>query len=252
MCAPSHLNARAMRRLAAARTCLMGRPWVLVDGNNVLSGTGWRYSAEELTRTIDCWALDTNLADRVLTVWDGGGTPSAHMLPHSAALFSGDDQLADDMIVQAVGRVRGPVVVFTSDVGLRGRCYAQRCLQATGDASGQTTTTAPTQPHELVSQHSVYLAWMLEARDPTPRAVERFDRRAQARALAVALRHARDEATNVAECDNADRDRLRTLVSWFDAPSPLGLSVARTSRHGNELYVYGGDDATDRAVADGR
>eukprot|EP00747_Dinoflagellata_sp_TGD_P113361 gnl/TRDRNA2_/TRDRNA2_171688_c0_seq1.p1 gnl/TRDRNA2_/TRDRNA2_171688_c0~~gnl/TRDRNA2_/TRDRNA2_171688_c0_seq1.p1 ORF type:complete len:160 (-),score=27.88 gnl/TRDRNA2_/TRDRNA2_171688_c0_seq1:64-543(-) len=90
--------------------------------------------------TLDSWASESGLRDRLLTVWDGGGDPSAVLLSHSAALFSGDGQLADDVIVQAVGFIPGKALLFSSDLGLRSRCYAQRLRQAeSGDEMGASS-----------------------------------------------------------------------------------------------------------------
>ena len=226
---PPHLNVRGIRRLDKAYDAIAKKPWILVDGNNVRAGTGWRYSAEDLTTTINCWAAENDLQNRVLTVWDGGIAACAFTLSNTAVLFSGDEQLADDLIVQAVGLLRGPVVLFSSDQGLRGRCHAQRDMQE------------ESQRDDFAAQHSIYLAWMLEARDPSPRPVLGWaTRREEAKQLSISLRDGGFGAgdTDDGDGDGDDRRRLRTIANWFNNPEPIGLSVERLTRHGNMLYAY--------------
>ena len=233
------LAPRALRRLDAVRDALHGRPWVFVDGNNVRGAAGWRLGAAELTEAIDSWADESGLRDRVVTVWDSARAsgPSARLLPRgSAVAFSGGRQLADDVLVQAVGLVGSQdddVVLFSSDNALRGRCYAQlemRRQEPRGAA--------------LKSLHSLYLAWLLQAQDParwaeaspvTGGRAAHGARRGEADALADALATAGE--AGVEEDGRSRPQDLRALVRWLDAPT--GLSVERRSRKGNVLYRYG-------------
>lgn len=261
------LAPRALRRLESARQRLVGRPWVLVDANNVLAAAGRVHTVATLTSTLDSWAEESGLQDRLVTVWDvrtatdkhssppratfiiacfffwqgGLSLPSGFTLPSSAAVFSGSEELADDVIVQAVGLLRGPTVVFTTDQTLRGRCYAQRTLQLEESGAGSSSTSCA-EDRELHALHSIYLGWMLAQREPTARQpVEQGHWRAQATGLARALRADARDSLNTDDGD-CDRRRLRSFARWFDHDGrpavARGLSVARRTRHGNTLYAY--------------
>lgn len=235
------LTPRAVKRLDTARKSLRGQPWVVIDGNNVMSALGRNQSLEHCTLEFDEWAHENGLGNRVLTVWDGGSEASAHALPRSGVVFSGDHQIADEVIVQAVGLLRGPAVVITTDKALRGRCFAQRVLQVETDvARGLRASDA--QPaaelHELTCLHSIYLGWMLEERDPSRRPHDRTHRREQARRLAERLRQLDEDVLAPTAREDEERRRLRKLVDWFDGPEPRGLSIARETRHSNILYAY--------------
>eukprot|EP00747_Dinoflagellata_sp_TGD_P113364 gnl/TRDRNA2_/TRDRNA2_171688_c0_seq4.p1 gnl/TRDRNA2_/TRDRNA2_171688_c0~~gnl/TRDRNA2_/TRDRNA2_171688_c0_seq4.p1 ORF type:complete len:214 (-),score=37.18 gnl/TRDRNA2_/TRDRNA2_171688_c0_seq4:64-705(-) len=198
--------------------------------------------------TLDSWASESGLRDRLLTVWDGGGDPSAVLLSHSAALFSGDGQLADDVIVQAVGFIPGKALLFSSDLGLRSRCYAQRLRQAeSGDEMGEAAAEfASATHHQLQAEHSIYLNWILEAYDTTHsdrtpgENPGHSKRREKTRAFASSLRLA-SGAENAhrtvmgSEEEDADRGGLCKVVRWFDSRSPAGMSEQKT-RKGNSLY----------------
>ena len=66
------LTPRAVKRLDTARKSLRGQPWVVIDGNNVMSALGRNQSLEHCTLEFDEWAHENGLGNRVLTVWDGG------------------------------------------------------------------------------------------------------------------------------------------------------------------------------------
>ena len=115
---------------------------------------------------------------------------------------------------------------FSSDNALRGRCHTQLEMRRP-----EQRGTA------LRSLHSLYLAWLLQARDPkrweeaasAGGREARSARRGEADALAESL--VTDEAG-----DDARPEDLRALVRWLDAPT--GLSVERQTRRGNVLYRY--------------
>lgn len=235
------LPPRALRRLEQVRSTLGRRPWVVIDGNNVLAAVGKHQSMEHFTLAFDAWAHEENLCDRLITVWDGGGEACAFALSHSAVVFSGDAQLADDVIVQTIGLLRGPASMVTTDNALRGRCYAQRELQVETDvARGRRPETSQpaAQLHELTGLHSIYMDWLMHEGKYERRPVDRSHRREQASALANGFRALGAQALSPSAVDGEERRRLVGLARWLDSPKPRGLSIARQTRHRNILYAY--------------
>ena len=226
------LSPRAQRRLAKVHETLADAPWVLVDGNNVRWAVGCRLTAQELTASVDEWASQADGLDhRVVTVWDHGDV-AAFSLPHSAAIMSGEAQVADDVIVQLAGFITEAVVVFSSDSGLIGRCHAQRAMQEGS-------------PAPLTALHSLYLGWILEAPPPRSRAEQhgaqspregREVRRQDALALMAALRAGKLGAPTEDATGGKGQERLSGVVRWLDGASPTGLTIERTTRSGNLLY----------------
>ena len=227
--APSHLSPRAQRRLTKVHETLAAAPapWVLIDGNNVRWAAGCRLSPQALTASVDEWASRNGLAQRVITVWDHG-EPAAFCLPHTACVLSGEAQVADDVIVQLTGFLPEPVVVFSSDSGLVGRCHAQRAMQET--------------PAPLTALHSLFLGWILDApwpvgnskeRAPQPPREGREVRRQDAHAL---MRSLREGQFGTPAADGKGRERLSGVVDWLDCAEPTGLTIERTTRSGNLLY----------------
>jgi len=243
---PGSMSARARRRLDLVNEALQKRPWVFVDGNNVLGTSGWRYRSAELTGMLDGWALAAGLQDRVVTVWDSSDVEvTSCLLENSAAVFSSARQLADDVIVQGAGYTAGPTVVFSSDKALQGRCLTQRRL-----SSGESDTTVAGVPTLMQPMQSQYLTWILDAAYPMPRTGgteaafgnSRAHRRREANELSRHLQRGEAVRTlsDVSDDSGDDRRALTALVRWFDSGSeaPGGLSVERTSRAGNLVYAF--------------
>ena len=161
---PPRLAPAAVRRLDCARQSLQSHAGLLIiDGNNVRAATGFRYSATEMQQCLEIWAEQTGCADRTAVVWDHGSRRCAFHRPgHTATLLSGNEQTADDVIVQTCAYIlnadlpSADVMVVTSDQALRGRCRTQLHEMLALPASDR---------HEVLgvsTLHSAFLMWLVE------------------------------------------------------------------------------------------
>ena len=245
-----HLSPAAVSRLGKVRHRLSEhRGVLLVDGNNVRAASGFRYDAREMQTSLDAWAAAANYSHRMCVVWDHG-EPTSFVTPSSYVLLSGNEQTADDVIVQATAFLScdaNELLVVTSDKSLRGRCHTQH-LERSADGSVSDA--------RMDTMHAVDLSWLLEMDEEggwrtTDALRERYsqphrcrtertqDRAEQATALMQTLQRSgsaerleRSQSRSIL----GNSSPLGQLASWY-ADGTQGLRVARESRRGNPVYA---------------
>lgn len=249
-----HLSPAAVSRLGKVRHRLSEhRGVLLVDGNNVRAASGFRYDAREMQTSLDAWAAAANYSHRMCVVWDHG-EPTSFVTPSSYVLLSGNEQTADDVIVQATAFLScdaNELLVVTSDKSLRGRCHTQH-LERSADGSVSDA--------RMDTMHAVDLSWLLEMDEEggwrtTDALRERYsqphrcrtertqDRAEQATALMQTLQRSGSAERLERRLERSpsrsilgDSTPLGQLASWY-ADGTQGLRVARESRRGNPVYA---------------
>ena len=245
-----YLSPAAVSRLAKVRHRLSHhRGVLLVDGNNVRAASGFRYDAREMQTSLDAWAAAANYSHRMCVVWDHG-EPTSFVTSSSYVLLSGNEQTADDVIVQATAFLScdaNELLVVTSDKSLRGRCHTQH-LERSADGSVSDA--------RIDTIHAVDLSWLLEMDEEggwrtTDALRERYsqphrcrtertqDRAEQATALMQTLQRsgsAERLERSLSRSILGDSTPLGQLASWY-ADGTQGLRVARESRRGNPVYA---------------
>lgn len=254
---PTAKTPKTLTTLSKIRECLGEAPHVLVDGNNVRGAVGSPHlsDATAMTGAISdvtskCYRRHGLSISKPLpppltaVVWDGGkgGTPSAKALigndRNAAAVFSGENSNADDVVVQLCAYLdedddTPTVVVFTSDVNLAGRCELQSARRG------------------VRVFHSVYLVWLLEE-EAEDGGMERGDsgrmkwshlepdwEREERRESVLRLQ----SSVLVRSCGEGDDEEaggrfgVGRLVCWFDEACP-GVQIGRVTKGGSILYAF--------------
>ena len=250
-----YLSPAAVSRLAKVRHRLSHhRGVLLVDGNNVRAASGFRYDAREMQTSLDAWAAAANYSHRMCVVWDHG-EPTSFVTSSSYVLLSGNEQTADDVIVQATAFLScdaNELLVVTSDKSLRGRCHTQH-LERSADGSVSDA--------RIDTIHAVDLSWLLEMDEEggwrsTDALRERYsqphrcrtertqDRAEQATELMQTLQRS-GSAERLERSLSHSTPRRSILgnstplaqLAWWYADGTQGLRVARASRRGNPVYA---------------